>query len=238
MKTLLYTISITLLVLSAQSCSFNSVRGNGNITENEVNISDYKEIEFSGGSSIVYEQKPDAAPYLRIETDENIFPLLIVESNDGILSIRNKENVSPTKYNIYTNSTALARVSVSGSIKLHIKGKLETTDLVLSVSGSANILGDSIVAQSVTTKVSGSGDITMTGKANRIESSISGSGKTNTMDMQADTVTCSVSGSGNFSVYAEKLLTVRVSGSGNVQYKGNAQVDQAISGSGKVVKVQ
>lgn len=238
MKTLLYTIGITLLVLSAQSCSFNSVRGNGNITENEVSISDYNEIEFSGGSSIIYEQKTDAEPYLRIETDENIFPLLIVESGEGILSIRNKENVSPTKYNIYTNSKALARVSASGSIKLHIKGKLETTDLSLSVSGSANILGDSIIAESVSTKVSGSGDVIMTGKTNKMESSISGSGKTNTMNMMADDVTCSVSGSGNFAVYAEKLLTVRVSGSGNVEYKGNAQVDQAISGSGKVVKIQ
>jgi hypothetical protein len=86
--------------------------------------------------------------------------------------------------------------------------------------------------------VSGSGDISLTGKTNIFESSISGSGKTDTMGLQADTVDCSVSGSGNFSVYADKFLKVRVSGSGNVKYKGNAQVDQSISGSGKVLKVE
>lgn len=239
MKTFLYTISIVSLIFIAQSCMFNSIKGNGNIISNEVKIADYKEIQFSGGASIVYEQKTDTTPYLRIEVDENIFPLLSVESDNGILTIKKKgsENISPTKFNIYTNSTTLERLSASGSVKAHIKGKLETESLDFSVSGSGSLIGDSIVAKSVTAKVSGSGDILLTGKTEKLESAVSGSGKTDALEMIADDVVCSVSGSGNFSVYAEKTLTVRVSGSGDVKYKGSPQIDQSISGSGKVIKI-
>ncbi len=237
MKTFLYTFSIILIALISQSCSFNTTRGNGNISENEVAISDYNEIHFSGGASLIYEQKKDATPYLRIEVDENIFPLLLIESKEGVLSIKNKENIKPTKYNIYTNSASLSQISASGSLKTHLKGILETDDLKIQLSGSGNIVADNLICHSINTGVSGSGDIKLSGKASEINSHISGSGKIDAMDMPADTVICSVSGSGNFSVHAEKYLKISVSGSGDVKYKGNPEIDKSISGSGKVIKV-
>ncbi|MBK5719938.1 DUF2807 domain-containing protein, partial [Dysgonomonas sp. Marseille-P4677] len=214
------------------------VRGNGNITNNEVNISDYKQLEFSGSSTLIYEQKPNEAPYLRIETDENIYPLLTIESNNGVLTIDSKKNIRPTKFMIYTNSTALEKLSASGSIKAQVKGKLETSGLEFSLSGSGNVVIDSLICQTLKSKASGSADITINGgKVSLIESSISGSGKVNTVAIQADSVYCTVSGSGDFDVWADKYLQIKVSGSGNVRYKGNPNIDKSISGSGKVMQI-
>lgn len=238
MKAILYAISITLLALSYQSCSFNSIRGNGNIVENEINISDYKEIAFSGSTTLIYEQKTDVAPYLRIEVDENIYPLLTIDSDNGSLSIKSKKNISPTKFVIYTNSTSLEDLSASGSIKALIKGKLETPTLRFSLSGSGSIIIDSLICQTLKSKASGSADIIVNGgKISVINSAISGSGKVNTLNAQADSVYCKVSGSGDFIVWAEKFLDVSVSGSGDVQYKGNPEIDKSISGSGKVKQI-
>lgn len=238
MKAILYAISITLLALSYQSCSFNSIRGNGNIVENEINISDYKEIAFSGSTTLIYEQKTDVAPYLRIEVDENIYPLLTIDSDNGSLSIKSKKNISPTKFVIYTNSTSLEDLSASGSIKALIKGKLETPTLNFSLSGSGSIIIDSLICQTLKSKASGSADIIVNGgKISVINSAISGSGKVNTLNAQADSVYCKVSGSGDFIVWAEKFLDVSVSGSGDVQYKGNPEIDKSISGSGKVKQI-
>lgn len=234
MKSILYTISVCLLVFMVQSCSLNSVRGNGTIVENEVSISDYQEIEFSGGGELLYEQKPDAAPYIRIETDENIFPLLIIKTDDNKLSLKSKENISPTKYKIYTNSKTLTRLGISGSMKAHLAGKLETTNLHIAVSGSGNITADSLICNTLSTSVSGSGDVTATGKVTNIDSRISGSGKVVTPNLIADSVKCSVSGSGDFYVHATNYLDVHISGSGSVRYKGNPRIDQSISGSGKI----
>lgn len=238
MKAILYAISITLLALSYQSCSINSIKGNGNIVENEINISDYKEIAFSGSTTLIYEQKTDVAPYLRIEVDENIYPLLTIDSDNGSLSIKSKKNISPTKFVIYTNSTSLEDLSASGSIKALIKGKLETPTLNFSLSGSGSIIIDSLICQTLKSKASGSADIIVNGgKISVINSAISGSGKVNTLNAQADSVYCKVSGSGDFIVWAEKFLDVSVSGSGDVQYKGNPEIDKSISGSGKVKQI-
>lgn len=236
MRTFLYTAGIALLILALQSCNFRSVRGNGNVTDNVVNITDYDQIKFSGGATLVYEQKVDTTPYLRIEVDENIFPLLVIKNENNELSIRSKENISPTKYNIYTNSSGLRSITASGSIKAHLKGKVTTPEFNFRVSGSGNVQADSIISNVIRSSVSGSGDITLVGKAGFLDSSISGSGKVQALSLVADTVECSVSGSGNFFVHAEKYLKVRVSGSGDVKYKGDPKIDQSISGSGKVIK--
>ena len=238
MKTAIYTLVITLALISFQACNFKSVRGDGNIASYEISISDYDAIRFSGGASLVYEQKTDTTSYLRIEIDENLYPLLEIKSENGTLSIRNQDGVSlsPTKYVIYTNSKELSSITANGSIKAHVKGKLTAGNFNFEVSGSGNITCDSLICNSVKSRVSGSGDINLTGKAGTLNSAISGSGKVMAYNMCADTVFCSVSGSGNFEVNAEKYLKVNVSGSGNVKYKGDPKIDQAISGSGKVLK--
>ncbi|GAB6008519.1 head GIN domain-containing protein [Dysgonomonas reticulitermitis] len=237
MKSILYTIGIALIALALNSCSFNSVRGSGTLVSNEVSIPDYKGIDFGGGATMVYEQKP-GSPYLRIETDDNIYPLLRVEVRDGTLYIGSSENINPTKFNIYTNSSTLEYLGASGSIKAILKGKLETSFLDIDVSGSGNITAEELICGTLRTKVSGSGDFFVTGKASSVDSRISGSGKVMATELIADTVSCSVSGSGDFFVTAQKYLNVSISGSGSVKYKGNPQIDQSISGSGRISRLE
>ncbi|MDR1090539.1 MAG: DUF2807 domain-containing protein [Prevotella sp.] len=236
MKSILYTISIALIALALNSCLFNSVRGSGTMVSNEVSIPDYRGIDFGGGATMIYEQKP-GSPYLRIETDDNIYSLLRVEVSDGTLHIGSSENISPTKFNIYTNSSTLEYLGVSGSIKAILKGKLETPFLDIHVSGSGNITAEELICGTLRTKVSGSGDFFVAGRATSVDSRISGSGKVVAAELIADTVSCSVSGSGDFFVTAQKYLNVSISGSGSVKYKGNPRIDQSISGSGKISRL-
>lgn len=236
MKSILYTISIALIALALNSCSFNSVRGSGTLVSNEVSIPDYKGIDFGGGATMVYEQKP-GSPYLRIETDDNIYSLLRVEVRDGTLYIGSSENINPTKFNIYTNSSTLEYLGASGSIKAILKGKLETSFLDIDISGSGNITAEELICGTLRTNVSGSSDFFVTGKASSVDSRISGSGKVMATELIADTVSCLVSGSGDFFVTAQKYLNVSISGSGSVKYKGNPQIDQSISGSGKISRL-
>jgi hypothetical protein len=237
MKSILYTISVALMVLALNSCSFNSVRGSGTIVSNEVSIPDYKGIDFGGGATMVYEQKP-GAPYLRIETDDNIYPLLKVEVKGGTLHIHSTENINPTKFIIYTNSSTLEYLSINGSMKATLKGRLETSFLDMHISGSGNITIEDLVCGTLRTRVSDSGDFSVVGKATNMESHISGSGKMVATDLVADTVSCSVSGSGTFFVTATKYLNVNISGSGSVKYKGDPHIERSILGSGKISRIE
>ena len=238
MKTIINTISFLLFVLTLQSCSFNAIKGNKTIIEKEVSINDYSAIEFSGSASLIYEQKTDAAPYFRIEVDENIYPLLTIEVDNGTLSIGSKENIRPTKYNIYTNSTELKRLEASGSIKAHLKGKLVTDEMNIETSGSATIQIDDLTCGVIRSNTAGSGEITIAGSANEMHCSAAGSGKVKALSMVANNVYCEVAGSGNFAVHAVEYLNVSIAGSGKVSYKGEPKIDQSISGSGKIGRVE
>ena len=240
MKKLLSFSGIILFVCMLQSCLFiNSIGGNGNVIAKEITIFDYDAIQFSGGASLVYEQKTDVEPYFRVEIDENLFPHLNITSTNGTLIIKNQDNVNirPTKYTIYSNSTGLKKLKASGSIKMQIKDKLVIDELNMDISGSGEIMADHIECDILKSNASGSSTIILSGKANQLNFSISGSGKVKAASMEAENVYCSLSGSGNFEVFAKTYLKVSISGSGNVQYKGEPNIEKSISGSGKITRI-
>ncbi|MDR2955815.1 MAG: DUF2807 domain-containing protein [Prevotella sp.] len=239
MKTTISMILCICLVASLQSCvfnSFNAVKGNKNILIEEVAISEYNKIDFGGSAQITYEQKADAEPYLKIEIDENLFPLLQINTDNNTLSISSKENLHPSRYVIYTNSKELAEIYGRGSTNIYLKGTLQTENLKINLSGSGKIQADNITCNNLNTSTSGSGNIKVAGKANEISSSVSGSGKIDALEMESNIVRCSVSGSGNFDVNAMQELDVKISGSGTIKYKGEPTIKKSIAGSGKILK--
>ena len=66
-------IACLLITLTGFAFTNEKVEGNGNIITKEISISDYNEISTVGVMEFVYEQS-DAAPYLKIMIDENLFP--------------------------------------------------------------------------------------------------------------------------------------------------------------------
>ncbi len=150
----------------------------------------------------------------KIETDVEGSRLSISrESHWRDWSWRDEKEI--TAYVTVTNIEAL---SVSGSGDLVGEGKFSTNDLELKVSGSGSIDVQADAKGQVEADVSGSGDLTIKGSGQSLESAVSGSGKVN--------VTATISGK----------VDVSVSGSGKVVASGTAQqIKATISGSGKVL---
>jgi len=242
MKNLLL-IPCILLVAVLQSCDPNAIRGNRNISENVVDISDYKSLAYemhgSSRAKIIYEQKKDTKPYLRIVTDENIFSLLDIKSDSTTLSIKfqNGVKVSPTKFEIYTNSTELTRMVIAGNVKTRLKGKVETPEFEVELYGAGDFICDSIISNVIITKSYGISDVKLTGKASRIECFSAGKSSADTENLYADSVVCIGEGMGNFHVYADKYLRANISGMGSVKYTGDPTIDKTVSGLGKVSKI-
>jgi len=84
------------------------------------------------------------------------------------------------------------------------------------------------------TKISGSGSIHLSGKAEDYTVSISGSGKINAFDVDAKHVSVKISGSGDCRVSTSESLDAKISGSGDVYYRGRPQINAKISGSGSL----
>ena len=203
---------------------------------------------------------------LKITIDENLFPLLSIKSNNGRLAIRiqNGTRIKPTQYVIEGSSKTLKYLKTSGPMDFEAQNAFSEDQLEIKISGSSDVKfphnvklrlgefsvsgsGDLVFAdldcKNLTSKVSGSGDITLKGKADetyckvhdyRELSEKAGSGDIKAYDLSVNDLSCSVSGSGDARVYAKDNMNLSVSGSGDIRYKGPANVNKSKSGSGSI----
>lgn len=240
MRNLFFLFSFIALFLGSESTYAQriTVKGNGNIVNKTVQISEYKAINALGSANYVYEQKA-GAPYLRIETDENILPRLKVEVKNNALTVCFKENGSykPTKLIVYTNSPSLNSIKISGSGNVQMKGNINIDDFKVTIAGSGNVSADHLYSKSVLAKVAGSGNLKLGGKVENLNATVAGSGGINTTALQVADGKGRVAGSGNLAISANKTLDLTVAGSGNIRYKGLATVNTRVSGSGRITKL-
>lgn len=164
----------------------------------------------------------------RISGDE-----LIIESKDN----RGWGNISKSDLTIYVTMENIDGVNLSGSGELIGEQSINADDLKLRISGSGDITLTTS-ASDLSAEISGSGKIMLSGKANSLKARISGSGNIKAENLTVDTVDASISGSGDVYITANEEITARVSGSGNVYYKGDPERrDSQSSGSGRIVRM-
>ncbi len=143
-------IACLLITLTGFAFTNEKVEGNGNIITKEISISDYNEISTVGVMEFVYEQS-DAAPYLKIMIDENLFPLLRVQVDGKELIIGPKKikensrngnsyNLQPTKFKVITNSREIKELNVVSSGDFIIASPINIGKLEINMAGSGNIL--------------------------------------------------------------------------------------------------
>ncbi len=155
---------------------------------------------------------------LTIEADDNVIPNLTSDVKDGTLRLDRKaglglRSVSPIRY----------RVTMP---------KLEG----LVLSGSGTITANDLTVDALSSEISGSGVVVVTGTAGSQNVSVSGSGRHEASQLATERAVADVSGSGEILLTVSTELKATISGSGTVTYSGDPQVSESISGSGKLVK--
>ncbi|MDR1980166.1 MAG: DUF2807 domain-containing protein [Tannerellaceae bacterium] len=145
------------LCLTAGTCGVinaEKIKGNGSVVTKEVQVSGFRGIEFGSGiecndrffgnkskSPVFRYSQIEGEAALAITIDENLYPLLLVSSSDGILSIRVKDGkrIIPSRLEINGHSETLQKVSVSGCVDFVLTNALNSDDLEMTVSGAGDI---------------------------------------------------------------------------------------------------
>jgi len=253
--------SVLFCTLAIKSCNIttngfgNGIKGNKNVTSTEITIADYNQLKNFTSADIFYEQKPDNTPYLRLETDENLYECISIDVKDGILSISTKENINPSKFNIYTNSKDISNIYGRGSGLINLKNDISSNNLAIGLDGSGDIRANNIFANNLNialkgsgdinlknidctvlkSLVQGSGDIQLGGKASDAEFSVTGSGDIGAYKLTAGAAKCNVKGAGDIEVSVTDKLDATVTGSGDIKYKGSPIITRSkIKGSGDI----
>jgi len=225
------------------SCIFTTgkpIYGNHQMVNQQFDIDDYQSVIINVPGEIFYQQFSDSAPYLQIHTDENILKALNVrvEKNQLIIDVKKDSVIRPSELTVYTSSHNLSQVEVSGSGKIRLKGQVNSKNMELTITGAGNILTDSLMCNNLTAKITGSGNIQLTGASNQSSYSIIGSGNIKAFDYLVQELSCNITGAGNIDAMVTKKLNIKITGAGNISYRGTpGSINQDVTGAGKVVAV-
>ena len=211
------------------------VEGNGIVNTKTHDVRSFSAIDLSGVFNVFLSQ--GAKEEVKIETDENIQPLITVTVEHDTLKLKLKENVSlenMKKIDVYITLVNLSSLHTSGVGELKCSTKLNLKSLTLDCEGvgATNL---NLTADQLTVKSQIVGMLELSGTVKEASITHDGIGLIKAFDLHTEKMTLKASGMGAAEVYASAEINIRASGIGNVRYKGGAmKKDIKSEGLGKV----
>lgn len=149
-----------------------------------------------------------------IEGDQALLPHVRIDDNDLVMDCRYR-NSRTQRLTIILPGQEFRRFAVNGSASMVLEN-LDQSELRIDISGS--------------------GDVTASGRAERVDFDIAGSGKGRFGNLDAEVVNIDIAGSGDAEVAPRERLSVDVAGSGKVTLKTEPKtIDTSIAGSGRII---
>jgi|SRR5690348_15737945 hypothetical protein len=154
--------------------------------------------------------------------------LVVVEADDNLLD----------RVTTRVRTSTLVIANTPGSFTTRSPMRVDVTVPSLSgltLSGSGNVVVSGVRADRFDVSLSGSGTLTGSGAATRLDVTVPGSGSVEFIPLAAKTVRAAVSGSGSIFVTATERLDASVSGAGAILYAGHpTAVTKNVTGSGAI----
>ena len=217
-------------------CSCHNINGSGHIQTEKRNVGQFDGVQASGSMDIEVTDGENVS--VEVEADDNVLRYIITEVNDGLLDVYFESNISlsNTHTKIYVTAPGLKRLFVKGSGNIISRNKIQNNQSVSTrISGSGDI-NATVDAPDVKAEISGSGNLSLQGRCKNFEGSISGSGDLKCAELLSENADVSILGSGRAHVYASVRLKASTTGSGDIYYRGNPSAPEiSKTGSGNIV---
>jgi Putative auto-transporter adhesin, head GIN domain len=199
---------------SSSSTSGSATQGSGVPATQTRDVSRFRRVDLAGSNNVVIRVGGEQTMVVR--ADDNLLDRVTTEVRSGELVIAN------TPGSFTTRSPMSVEITIP---------ELDA----LTLAGSGNIVVDGIDTPSLTVSLPGSGTLTGSGTATRLDVTVGGSGVVQLTRLVANDARAVVSGSGSVFVTATRALDASVSGSGAILYAGNPpDVTKSVTGSGTI----
>ena len=212
----------------------NVVTGNGNVTDEVFDFTDFSEIEVDGVGDVFIEVGEVESVIIR--TDENLQERMKAELRGDTLYIGQQDGnnvMNSSEITFLITVVELNSVVVSGAGNLTIDG-IEGDSLELDLNGATDTTLRDIDVDSLSIEISGAGGASASGQAESLTVDIRGVGEFSGFDLITDTAEITISGAGSAEVNVNDALTGSISGVGDLSYRGNPSVDVEQDGLGDV----
>ena len=221
---LMLTVSILGITSFAQKNDKDRIEGSGNVITKNFTVKSFDELSASGVYSLHLSQGDRET--LKIEADDNLMDLFIVENEGSKLKISMKKNSNfnaKKTMKVYVTFKNLKTMDLSMVGGTSSDEKLQFTDLKLKNQsvGSVNL---DMSLKTLHLENGSVGNVKLTGKADNAVIKNNSVGSVQAGDFVVQTMEIDNSGVGSATVNAEKELKVSDSFLGKVSNKGSATV--------------
>ncbi|MEH6408436.1 MAG: DUF2807 domain-containing protein, partial [Leeuwenhoekiella sp.] len=171
MTTLVKFLVTAFLALLLTSChfdlNFGQENGNGNVIEQDLNISEsFKDVHAAAGWDVTLQKGNSTA--VTAKMDENLLDILEVYVSGNTLEIKTKNNhnigSATSKKVLVTYVGELENISASSGADIFVNDKLEGERLRFDVSSGGSISANAMV-RNIKAEVSSGGNIKLSGGA-------------------------------------------------------------------------
>lgn len=204
---------LVVLLTRHTSSSPATIQGSGVAAAQTRTLPTFRGVELAGAADVVVHV--GGPQRVVVHADDNLVQLVTTRVRGGDLVIGTTGSFSTARQMVIDMTVpSLSSATLSGSGVVVVEG-LRTERFVVDVSGS--------------------GVLSVTGKADRLTATLDGSGDVQLQDLVAHDATVLVAGSGRLLVQATGALDARVSGVGAIIYTGSpTSITQRITGTGSI----
>jgi hypothetical protein len=237
MKSLTLLTALSLLLTSCGAIggwAGERVNGVGEPQTESRDVGSFSQVSLSGVGEVHLHQGPYKP--IEITAEQNILDIMETEVRGDRLHIGTKKGYyigRTKKLEIHVWSQEYTSAHSSGAGDIRTADRISGDDFDISLSGAGSFSGD-LEVKELRTDISGAGNATLSGSAQKHEFYISGAGSVSAYDLRTESSLANISGAGDAKLHCESELEARVSGAGSIRYRGNPSVEKHVSGAATI----
>lgn len=222
MKQKLPILTFSMLILIAfSSCVFMgpSIKGNGNVVEQNRKTRDFSKIEVSRGMNVYISQ--GETHKIVVKADENLLDAIETENEGDVLIIRATQNIrSATSKKVFITVPNLEEIEASSGSNIYSETKLVFRDLTVSTSSGSNVKLEINSEKSEFSSSSGS-NINLQGTTTSFKAKSSSGSNIKAEELTAENCDTEASSGSNIWITAKNDFSGDVSSGANIFVYGN-----------------
>jgi hypothetical protein len=235
---ILVIASITALAIAAKIyINKNTIAGNGNKTTETREVGAFNRINIKGHMKVILTQGTDTK--LKINTDENLIPLVesVVEDGELIIQLKDKIHRGDIIEIYLTVDSKVNDMKFSSAITVETPEVLTGDNMHIETSSGSQALLK-LNYRELFLDASSGGNVTLSGIADQAIFKFTSGGSISAEGFQVAHAVAEGSSGGHASINVTKELKVDVSSGANLDYAGNAVISSMSQSSGGSINKQ
>jgi len=212
-----------------------SVRGNGNVIEEQRKTGSFDEIKVSRGMN-VYISQGDVQKIV-VEADENLMDYIETNIEGNALKVTTSANIRNSKSKkVFVTVTDISNIHATAGSNIFSETEISANDLEVSSTAGSNIKL-SVSVKNLDVSASAGANIMLEGQAENATEKASAGSNIKSEDLTVKDCSAHVSSGANIWVKVTGEMEGKASSGGNVFYYGEpASIDSETSSGGNIIK--